>query len=261
MRIVAWNIRWGGKDRPAIARAVGALNPDVAILTEYRPAGRRGDLVEEFAQLGWPHHLLVHEAAMPDLDLGRKPKMNGILAVSRVPIEPGDIVGPIDRPASWLHMRVPSHDIEIAGVRLLVGKKLGHRGLSEQWGWLTSTAASAARRRLLVVGDLNTSRPKAGVPPRKGGPEEALVKLLAAGWRDVAFDFDPTGNAKSFWAKGKATGVRIDYALASPGWVKPFASARYVTQHEEHVFVGAPGGRARTTPLSDHAALVVDLAG
>lgn len=259
MRIVAWNIRWGGKDRPAIARAVAALNPDVAILTEYRPAGRRGDLVEDFTQLGWPHHLLVHETAMPDLDLGRKPKKNGILAVARVPIEPGDISGPPDRPASWLHLRVPSHDIEIAGVRLLVGKKLGRRGLSAQWAWLTSTAASVARRRLLVVGDLNTSRPKAGVRPRKGGPEEALVKLLAAGWRDVAFDLDPVG--KSFWAKGKETGVRIDYALASPGWVRPFASARYVTDHEGHVFVGAPGARGVTPPLSDHAALVVDLVG
>lgn len=98
MRIVAWNIRWGGNDRPAIARAVAAPNPDVAILTEYRPAGRRGDLVAEFKQLGWCHHLLVHETAMVDFDLGRKPKMNGILAVSRVPIEPGDIGGPIERP-------------------------------------------------------------------------------------------------------------------------------------------------------------------
>lgn len=117
----------GGKDRPAIARAVAALKPDVAILTEYRPAGRRGDLVAEFAQLGWPHHLLVHETGIADLDLGRKPKMNGILAVSRLPIEPGDTVGPPERPSSWLHLRVPGYDFEIAGLRLLVGKKLGRQ--------------------------------------------------------------------------------------------------------------------------------------
>jgi len=34
VRVLAWNIRWGGKDRPGIARAVSAIKPDAAILTE-----------------------------------------------------------------------------------------------------------------------------------------------------------------------------------------------------------------------------------
>lgn len=259
MRVVAWNIRWGGKDRHAIARAVAALKPDVAVLTEYRPAGRRGDLVKEFEALGWRHHLLVHETAMTDLDLGRKPKMNGILAVSRVPIEQGDIIGPVNHPASWLHLRLPEHDFEIAGVRFLVGKKLGRRGLSEQWAWLSGVAGRAADRRLLVVGDLNTSRPRDESVTRTGDPEDYLVKLLRTGWRDVALDLDLTGSPKSFWAKGRGPGVRIDYALASPGWVLPFRSARYVTEHEGHVFVGAPGLTYPSAPLSDHAALVIEV--
>lgn len=77
-----------------------------------------------------------------------------------------------------------------------------------------------------------------------------LRKQLLLSWLDaMATIYDRIVHPAGFKVRG-------DYALAS--WVLPFTSACYVTEHEGHVFVGAPGGTCPSAPPSDHGALVIE---
>jgi exonuclease III len=72
-----------------------------------------------------------------------------------------------------------------------------------------------------------------------------LDKIQAAGFRDVWRDRYPEGREYS-WYSHRGNGFRIDHAFASPRLARRIGAIRY--SHDE-----------RTTGLSDHSALLVEI--
>jgi exodeoxyribonuclease-3 len=143
--LLTWNVRQGGKDKPAIADSITRLAPTVAVLTEYRgPTPIRGCLRGELEALGWP---FVYTSDPPGRD-------NGILVASRVPLVLGDIpIGPRHMQHRWLHVKSPKHNLELGCVyvptNILAVKE-------PYWQWLVETARVLADRNAVLLGDFNT---------------------------------------------------------------------------------------------------------
>ena len=111
-----------------------------------------------------------------------------------------------------------------------------------------------ARRRVLVIGDLNTAhreidlaRPKQNVMNSGFLPEERaeLDRWIGAGWVDTFRAFEPGPGHYSWWsqrlgARAKNLGWRIDYVLASPSAIK-FVRGAFIERDvlgSDHVPVG-----------------------
>src|SRR5690348_12560313 len=105
MKILAWNIRHGGGSRvAAIASAIAAHAPDVAVLTEYRAAAGV-DLRRSLHARGY-RHLLAPPLA---------PRQNGVAILSRWRLVASTRPIPAAVPAHrWLEVDVPRLRVTVA---------------------------------------------------------------------------------------------------------------------------------------------------
>ena len=245
MRIVAWNIRAGGGVRvPAIARQLGRWAPDVVALSEFRATPPSGLLRATLAEGG-----LVHQLTTVD---PRRPALNGLLLASRWPLRRLRLgAAPLD-PVRWLVATVAAPRPLTLGA-LHVPNRV--TGLKYPFLDAVLTCARGWRRGpALFVGDTNSGR--RGLDEQVPGfnvREEGWIDALAGcGWADAFRHLRPDARAYTWYSPNGRNGFRIDQAFVNAALLAHLKSAAYVW--------GGARGRRRRDAMSDHAALLVDLA-
>jgi exonuclease III len=246
MRIVAWNIRAGGGRRAGgIARQLGRWAPDVVALSEFRATPPSAALAVALARAGLGHQLTTADP--------RRPARNALLVAARWPLRRLRLgAAPADR-ARWLAVRVQ------APAPLVIGAlHVPNRVTGRKYPFLDAVLGCARRWRLgpaLFVGDTNSGR--RGIDeeaPAFSLREEGWIDALAGcGWFDAFRHLRPVERAYTWYSPNGRNGFRIDQAFVNPALLGHLEDA-------VHTWGGA-ARRGRRDRLSDHAALVLDLAG
>ena len=246
VRIVAWNIRAGGGRRvAALAAQLARWTPDVVALCEFRGTPPSVTLARGLADIGMVHQLHT-------VDLAAR-NTNRLLVASRWPLR-----------------RLPSrHSPREAGRWLLAGvgaplpfalgvMHVPNRETGLKWSFLDSVlkiAESWGHGPAVLLGDTNSGRPgldeeTAAFNAREGEWMDALER---ASWRDAFRHLRGDERAYTWYSPNGGNGFRIDQAFLNPGLLGHLGSVRYEWGRQRP-------GKVRTTALSDHAALLVDLA-
>lgn len=241
MRLISWNIRGGS--RPRLVDAVSALGPDVAVLVDCR-ASHVARIVAKAAAAGYTHHI----ASCTDY--------TGILMLSAHPLTHGEIdQAPIRH--RWLHAVSDHWGLEIAAMYGPLPETIRDEPtMKEFWSWLVPACDLIVDRRAVLCGDFNTGI--SGVDGPAGYRFSCVSQfrdLIQRGWRDAYREVHPEGEEHSWWNKER--GFRIDHCLLSRDHPAPGRVA--YTQEIAGIRLGrSPADSAKTSAISDHAALVLD---
>jgi exonuclease III len=245
MRIVAWNIRAGGGARAAaIGRQLARWAPDVVALSEFRATPPSVHLTTALAAAG-----LVHQLTTAD---PRRPALNALLLAARWPLGRVRLgAAPADR-ARWLAATVAAPTPLTLGALHVPNRVSGRK-----YPFLDAVLACARgwrRGPALFVGDTNSGRRGLDeqVPVFSVREEGWIDALHGCGWRDAFRHLRPDARAYTWYSPNGRNGFRIDQAFVNAALLAQLADAAYVW--------GGAGRRRRREALSDHAALVVDLA-
>jgi exonuclease III len=245
MRIVSWNIRAGGGVRAgAIGRQIARWAPDVIVLSEFRATPPSRTLAGALAAGGWPQQLTTADA--------RAPGVNALLVAARWPLRRIRLpAAPVER-RRWLVAGVESP------IPLVVGAMhVPNRVSGRKYPFLEAVLACARgwrRGPALLVGDTNSGRRGLDeeVPVFSAREEGWIDGLDGCGWRDAFRHLRADERTYTWYSPNGANGFRIDQA---------FVNAPLLARLKEAVYVwGGPRHGARRDILSDHAALLVDLA-
>jgi exonuclease III len=245
MRIVAWNIRAGGGRRVgAIARQVERWAPDLVALSEFRATPPSRALAVGLADRGLLHQLTTADP--------RRPGRNALLVAARWPLRRLAVRGRPSEPGRWLLAAVD------APLPLIVGAMhVPNRVSGRKYPFLDAVLACARRWRLgpaLLVGDTNSGR--RGIDeeaPAFSAREEGWIDALAAcGWLDAFRHLRADARAYTWYSPNGRNGFRIDQAFVNAALLARLVDAA-------HVWGGATRRRRRDA-VSDHAALLVDIA-
>ena len=244
MRIVAWNIRAGGGERvDAIARQVERWAPDVVVLSEFRATPPSRALAAALATRDLMHQITT---AIPGT-----PGVNALLLASRWPLRRLRLRGGPSERGRWLATNVD------APLPLVIGAMhVPNRETRRKYPFLDAVLTCARRWRhgpALFVGDTNSGRRGLDEQvPAFNAIEEGWVDGLAGcGWRDAFRHLRPDARAYTWYSPNGRNGFRIDQAFVNAALLARLKDAAYVW-----------GGRrgVRRDALSDHAALLIDLA-
>lgn len=245
MRILAWNIRAGGGVRvPAIARQLGRWAPDVVALSEFRATPPSGLLRAALAGGG-----LVHQLSTAD---PRRPALNSLLVAARWPLSRIRLgAAPADR-TRWLVVAIAA-PLPLALGALHVPNRVSGR----KYPFLDAVLACARRWRhgpALFVGDTNSGRRGLDeqVPVFSAREEGWIDALDGCGWRDAFRHLRPAARAYTWYSPNGRNGFRIDQAFVNAPLLARLKGVAYAW--------GGAGSQCRRDALSDHAALLVDLA-
>jgi exonuclease III len=245
MRIVAWNIRAGGGRRVGrIARQLARWTPDVVALSEFRATAPSGVLAGTLAR-----HGLIHQLTTAD---PRSPGRNALLVAARWPLRPVRLAAaPRDR-SRWLVTVVS------APVPLVLGAMhVPNRVSGRKYPFLDAVLACARRWRrgpALFVGDTNSGRRTIDeeVPAFNAREEGWIDALAGCGWHDAFRHLRAEARAYTWYSPNGRNGFRIDQAFVNGALLAQLEDAAYVW--------GGASRRGRRDAVSDHAALLVDLA-
>lgn len=114
MKILAWNVNHRARPKAiprGISEAIGALTPDLVVLTEYVPSSSHAGFTSALETFGLLHTHISAEA----------PKENRVLILSRWPLVHGDIHAPPiapSVPSNALHVDVPDQGVALLGLRI-----------------------------------------------------------------------------------------------------------------------------------------------
>jgi exonuclease III len=244
MRIVAWNIRAGGGRRVnAIARQLLRWAPDVLALSEFRATPPSRALAAALAARGFPHQLTTADRA--------RPRMNALLVASRWPLRRIRLRGQPSEPGRFLLAAVDGPH------RLVVGAMhVPNRVTGRKYPFLDAVLACARRWRrgpALLVGDTNSGRCGIDeeVPAFNAHEDGWMTALGGCGWSDAFRHLRAEARAYTWYSPNGRNGFRIDQA---------FVNAALVAHLTDAAYVWGGARRRRRDALSDHAALLVDLA-
>jgi exonuclease III len=245
LRIIAWNIRAGGGRRAgAIAGQLARWAPDVAVLSEFRATPPSRALAAALAAAGLAHQLTTADP--------RRPARNALLVAARWPLRRVRLRRAPAMRARWLVAALG------ASPRLIVGTMhVPNRVTGRKYPFLDAVLGCARRWRLgpaLLVGDTNSGRRGLDeeVPVFSAREEGWIDALAACGWRDAFRHLHAGARAYTWYSPNGRNGFRIDQAFVNRALLPRLVRAR-------HVWAGPPR-RGRRDALSDHAALLVDLA-
>jgi exonuclease III len=245
VRIVGWNIRAGGGRRVgALAAQLARWAPDVVALCEFRGTPPSVTLARALAGMGLVCQVDTTESATPSA--------NRLLVASRWPLRP---IQHRDSPRDtgrWL----------LVGVAAPLPFALGamhvpNRATGRKWPFLDAVQRVAERWQdgpALLVGDTNSGQPgldeeAPAFNAREGGWLDALER---ARWRDAFRHLRGDERAYTWYSPNAGNGFRLDQAFLNPALLERLGTVR-------HEWGRRRPGRRRTTALSDHAALIVDL--
>ena len=245
MRLVAWNIRAGGGGRiDAIARQIERWAADVVALSEFRATPPSLALARDLAARGLTHQITTADPHLPGT--------NALLVAARWPLRRVRLGSAPTEPCRWLATAVE------APLPLVVGAMhVPNRVTGRKYPFLDAVLGCARRWRLgpaLLVGDTNSGR--RGVDeeaPAFSAREEGWIDALGAcGWADAFRHLRADARAYTWYSPNGRNGFRIDQA---------FVNAPLLARVKETAYVwGRPWRGHRREALSDHAALLVDLA-
>jgi hypothetical protein len=232
-RVLAWNVNHRTFNKPVpstVATAIGALAPDVLVLTEYVPGSDHSRFCGELLALGMRSILMSPREARHDQ----------VLVATRAVGIAAELTGPEipHAQSNFLHVRIPEHGIEVIGVRVPMFKHSDDT--DNYWSWLESFMELQMTRPLVVIGDLNVDPARAHSRSAQG-----LARIERRGWqRPVVADG---------WSYCSGTGFHscLDHVLISPQL--HVHGSNYVARHEQHAFAG------EADAMSDHAALLVTI--
>lgn len=245
MRVLAWNIRAGGGVRAAaIARQVGRWAPDVVALSEFRATPPSRALADALAARGLRHQLTTADRA--------RPGENALLVAARWPLRRLRLRGAPADPFRWLVAAVEAPRPLVVGAMHVPNRVSGRK-----YPFLDSVLACARRWRLgpaLMVGDTNSGRRQIDeeVPAFSAREEGWIDALTGCGWLDAFRHLRADARAYTWYSPNGRNGFRIDQAFVNAALLARLTDAAYVWGGASH--------RRRRDRLSDHAALLVDLA-
>jgi exonuclease III len=244
VRIVAWNIRAGGGVRSGgLADQLVRWRADVVLLSEFRATPPSRALARALAERGLRHQRTTAEDDAPST--------NGLLLAARWPLRVRAVAAP--DPRRWLLARVaPPASFWLAGMHVpshASGRKYPFHEtvLRVARGWSHGAA--------ILVGDTNSGLPGIDEEVPVFGPREAhfLRALEASGFRDAFRAAHGERRAYTWYSPNGGNGFRLDQAFVEPELLGRVLGVR-------HAWGRPRSGRSHREALSDHAALIVDLA-
>ena len=245
MRIVAWNIRAGGGRRAdGIARQLARWAPDLVALCEFRATSQSIALARALGAAGLSHQLTTADR--------RRPAMNALLLASRWPLRRLRLRAQPVEAARWLVAAVDAPFALILGAMHVPNRVSGRK-----YPFLDAVLACARRwhlGRALLVGDTNSGRRGLDeqVPVFSAREEGWIDALDGCGWRDGFRHLRARTRAYTWYSPNGRNGFRIDQAFVNAALLAHLEGIAYR-------WGGVLGDRRREA-LSDHAALLVDLA-
>ena len=243
MRIVSWNIRAGGGRRAdAIVERLAGWDASVVLLSEFRCTPPSLSIASALTELGFLHQ---HSLATP-----LHPARNSLLLASRFPLRItrahraprnrdrwllAEVLAP--EPFSLGGMHIPN---EVSGIKFPYLDAVA--ALAEAW----------RRGPALFLGDTNSGRPIADEenPVFSRRYSEWFDRVEGAGFRDAFRHLHGDRREFTWYSPNGGNGFRIDEAFANLAICRRLVDVR----HEWATVAG------RRDALSDHAALIVDLA-
>lgn len=251
-RLATWNIRKASRSRAeAVAATVDAFDADVTVLTEYR------------ARESCPIRNALDERDLATVTM-TGPGEVGILIASRFPIEDASAVGPSSAPYRWVRFRCPGPVIDVIGVYILgvLPKSPSSANRAERqvlFDNLRDLLSDLRQGPTVVLGDFNSGEPSDSSKDADYFDPAKFSSLLADGWTSALRHMDGPGPSYSWWHSA-GSGFLIDHALVAPSLVDDLRDARLVTAADGRHLVRVPGeDDCQLAPVSDHAALLVDL--
>jgi len=245
VRIVGWNIRAGGGVRGvAVAAQIERWRPDVVALSEFRGTPPSLTLAHALADLGLTHQLHTVDR--------RAWSANRLLVASRWPLSPIRPRHAPREPGKWLLADVAApHPLAVGAMHV------PNRVTGRKWDFLDAVLKVAERWSngpALFLGDTNSGRPGIdeevpGFNAREGGWIDALDR---ARWCDAFRHLRGEERAYTWYSPNGGNGFRIDQAFLNAELLSRLQAVRYEWGRRRP-------GTARTTVLSDHAAVLVDL--
>ena len=209
------------------------LQPDVLSLNEYVHGDSRVELLTELTSAGLRHVLISN----------RLNGNNQVLVASRFPLAAGELQGPQSRDqggeSNFLHVRVPSHDLEFVGLR---APAYSSEDLRVYWDGLMEIMRGCAKRRIVFMGDFN-----ADPDQQRRSTGKHLRSLREEGWHI------PSPAGEWSYISTRAAGTRIDHIVTSQHL--RVERAEYVSKIES-LELASPNKMAR---VSDQAPLVAQL--
>ena len=240
LRIAALNLRQGGGPRAAaIAGALGALNPDVVILSEAYPTDGTQRVLDLLAADG-----LVHQATA-DADNIRV--ASAVAIASRRPL--ADVHQPLAGANRQRVLEARVDDLLIAGVYFPLGKPKVAFWRDE----FLPYAATRLETGAVLIGDWNSGShhvDEDGATLNGAAEFEAMTTM---GWTDAWRSLHPEVREFTWYSRPWWNGFRLDHAFVAPALLPRLLDARYAhgTRPDE------AGGVVR---VSDHSAIIVELA-
>jgi len=245
VRIVAWNIRAGGGQRVGgIARQLARWAPDIVALSEFRATPPSIALAGALGAAGLSHQLTTADP--------RRPALNALLVASRWPLRGLRLRARPTEPARWLLATVD------ASLPLVIGAMhVPNRVSGRKYPFLDAVLLCARRWRFgpaLLVGDTNSGRRGLDeqVPVFSVREEGWIDALDGCGWRDGFRHLRAEARAYTWYSPNGRNGFRIDQAFINA----PLLAHLHGIAHRW----GGARRDGRRDALSDHAALLVDLA-
>ncbi len=245
MRVVAWNIRAGGGVRAdAIARQLTRWQPDVIALSEFRATPPSVRLAARLAANGFAHQLATCDP--------RTMQRNAILVASRWPLRRLRLRAEPRERCRWLLVDVAAPTPLVLGAMHVPNRVSGRK-----YPFLEAVLGCANRWRLgpaLFIGDTNSGRRGLDeeVPVFSVREEGWIDALAGCGWSDAFRHLRVDMRAYTWYSPNGRNGFRIDQAFVNAPLLARLKDAAYVW--------GGAASRGRRDRLSDHAALLIDLA-
>ena len=212
---------------------------------EFRATPPSAALAAALARAGLGHQLTTADP--------HRPARNALLVAARWPLQRVRLGGAPAERARWLAARVD------APAPLVIGAlHAPNRVTGRKYPFLDAVLGCARRWRLgpaLLVSDTNSGR--RGIDeeaPAFSLREEGWIDALArCGWLDAFRHLRPAERAYTWYSPNGRNGFRIDQGFLNAALLAALKDTAYAW--------GGAASRGRRDRLSDHAALVIDLAG
>jgi exodeoxyribonuclease-3 len=248
MRIVSWNIRAGGGKRVrGILAQLLAWRPDVIGLAEFRGTYPSQWLAAELAAAGYHSQLTSINSKLP--------AKNALLLASKESLQ---IIAAPKMPKNrerWLLARVATQP----GLTLGMMHIPNHTTPALKYPFMAALLKMAEAWKLgpgLLIGDSNCSKrdldEENPLGPGFHREHDWIVGMGQRGWVD-AFRHVHGKRREYSWYSHRNNGFRLDQAFCSPQLVPAISGFR-------HAWGLNPEQPDRRQGLSDHAALIIDLA-
>jgi exodeoxyribonuclease III len=242
MRIVFWNICAGGGLRgERIAARLASWAPDVAALCEFRGTPASTALASALASHGLTHQCTTAIGAA-----------NGLLLASRWPLRRIRLRAEPVEPGRWLLAELQAPSPLTVGVMHVPNRVTGRKD-----AFFAEVLAAIRRWRrgpALLLGDTNTGRPDLDEEVPVFGPREVawLDAIDKLGWADGFRALHGPARAYTWYSPNGRNGFRLDQAFLNRELQPRLKGVAYDWGVQRRVGSGLA--------LSDHAALVLDLA-